>query len=488
MASRDPARPNILFVLSDDQGCWALGCAGNKEIRTPRLDQLAAQGTRFENFFCASPVCSPARASLLTGRIPSQHGVHDWLSGGNIPGDKGGRPIEYLQGQPGYTDYLAAAGYRCGISGKWHMGDSLRPQKSFSYWEVHAVGGGPYYGAPMVKNGEVCKEPRYITDVFTDNALKFLESAQNDERPFFLYVPYTAPHSPWGREHHPPELYDSYFNDCPFESVPKGLKPPEWAKFLGIPVNDEETRRKHLSGYYAAVTAMDANIGRLLDWLDAANLRRNTLVIFMSDNGMNMGHHGVFGKGNATFPLNMFDESVKVPCLVSRPGHVPEGVTQAALLSQYDFMPTLLEYAGVANPQAETLPGRSFAPLLRGSNMDEREQVVVFDEYGPVRMVRTKDWKYVHRFPYGLHELYDLRNDPGEQRNQAGQPECAAVEADLRQRLAEWFLKYVDPRRDGAREPVTGIGQFGLCGPASNGAPNFAPLPLLSAASGKERL
>ncbi len=133
MASRNPDRPNVLFILSDDHGLWALGCAGNPEIRTPNLDRLADEGTRFERFFCASPVCSPARASLLTGRIPSQHGVHDWIREGNV----GEGAVEYLTGQRGYTEILAGHGYRCGLSGKWHLGDSQVPQKGFAHWYVH---------------------------------------------------------------------------------------------------------------------------------------------------------------------------------------------------------------------------------------------------------------------------------------------------------------------------------------------------------------
>src|SRR5690606_30546131 len=134
-ARRDD-RSNIIVILSDDQGPWALGCAGNHEIRTPTLDRLAGEGTRFDRFFCASPVCSPARASLLTGQIPSQHGVHDWLAAGNMPADPRG-PIRYLDGKPAYTDVLVANGYSCGLSGKWHLGDSLAPQHGFSHWYAH---------------------------------------------------------------------------------------------------------------------------------------------------------------------------------------------------------------------------------------------------------------------------------------------------------------------------------------------------------------
>ena len=474
MASRETSRPNVIVILADDHGCWAMGCAGNEEIRTPNLDRLAATGTRFENFFCTSPVCSPARASLLTGRIPSQHGVHDWIRAGNArnEADKGGRLTEYLRGQTGYTDVLAEAGYVCGFSGKWHLGDSHHPQKGFTFWEAHAHGGGPYYNWPKVRGEEVVTEPNYVTDAITDDALGFLDSQAETPEPFYLSAHYTAPHSPWGREHHPAEIFDAYHADCPFESAPND-PPHPWQTNTAPIGTDPARRREILSGYYAAVTAMDANVGRILDWLEERGLRDSTLVFFSSDNGMNMGHHGVFGKGNGTFPPNMYDTSVKVPALVSRPGHVPEGVVADALLSHYDWMPTLLDYLGLEAPDAERLPGASFAPLLRGGSLEGRESVVVFDEYGPVRMIRTRDWKYVHRYPYGPHELYDLARDRAETRNLVGDPAREAVIAELKGQLDAWFARHADPLRDGAREAVTGKGQVALAGPAGQGRKAF---------------
>ena len=473
--------PNIIFILSDDHGPWAMGCAGNHELQTPNLDRLAETGTRFDNFFCTSPVCSPARASLLTGRIPSQHGVHDWLKAGDTIakyeplGD--GTRTEYLAGMPGYTDYLAEAGYTCGLSGKWHLGDSHRSQKSFTYWAPHAKGGGPYIGAPMIRDGEVYEESRYVTDVITDNALTFLEGQKEGNSPFYLSVNYTAPHSPWKRDQHPAELFDHYYNNCPFESVPSGLTPPDWVKFVSMPkqAQDPEERRIALSGYYASITAMDQNIGRLLDWLEAHQLRENTLVVFSGDNGMHMGHHGMFGKGNASLPMNMFDEAVKVPFIASQPGRIPQGILNTDLVSQYDFMPTLLEYSGVNNPTAgEGLPGVSFAGALDGKPQENHDHLVVYDEYGPVRMVRTEDWKYVHRYITGPNELYHLKNDPGEMENLAGNPEYAAQEKELRGCLEDWFEKYVNPELDGRDEHICGDGQLGLCSSRSQGKKAFA--------------
>jgi arylsulfatase A-like enzyme len=471
VASRDFDRPNILFILTDDQGAWAMGCAGNHEIRTPNLDRLAATGIRFANFFCVSPVCSPARASILTGRIPSQHGIHDWLRSGNNTNE--GALIEYLAGQPGYTDYLAAAGYTCGLSGKWHLGDAHHPQKGFTFWAVHAAGGGPYYGAPMIRAGQLYHEPAYVTDKITDNALAFLEQRARTDAPFYLGVHYTAPHSPWDRDNHPQALYDDYHRNCPFDSTPR-LPMHPWQISSAPYGHDEATRRAILAGYFAAVTAMDAGVGRLLAWLEAHDLAENTLVIFSGDNGMNMGHHGIYGKGNGTFPLNMFDTSVKVPVIIAQPGRVPQGVVNTDLLSHYDVLPTLLDYVGLSNPQAENLPGVSFAGLLRGESLTGRDSVVVFDEYGPVRMIRDRAWKYIHRYPYGPHELYDLVNDPDEQNNLIADPAHASRIAEMKARLDAWFVRYADPARDGAREPVTGKGQLGWAGPAGRGAKVFA--------------
>jgi len=464
-------RPNVIVVLTDDQGCWAMGCAGNAEIRTPNLDRLAATGVRFENFFCASPVCSPARASLMTGRIPSQHGVHDWLRGGNMAddGDGAGRAIEYLRGMTGYSDVLAANGYVCGFSGKWHMGDSIRPQKGFSHWYAHAYGGGPYYGAPMIRDGEKYTEDKYVSDAITDDALEFIDSQNGASGPFYLSVHYTAPHSPWIDSH--PEEIVALYDDCPFESCPDVATHP-WQ--LGTaPRGEGDKRRRILAGYFAAVTAMDANVGRILDKLEADALRENTLVFFTSDNGMNMGHHGIYGKGNGTFPQNMYDTSVKVPAIISQPGSVPAGRVEGGLLSHYDFMPTLLDYLGMAHREADDLPGRSFAPLLRGQEMAGRENVVVYDEYGPVRMIRDAEWKYVHRCPYGPHELYHLAEDPNEETNLVDGDEHGERVESMRAGLAEFFLRYVDPSLDGTREPVYGSGQIGLVGPAGRGARAF---------------
>jgi choline-sulfatase len=452
------SKPNVLFILTDDQGVWATGCYGNPEIRTPNLDRLAATGTRFDNFFVATPVCSPSRATLLTGRIPSQHGVHDWIREGNVGPDA----IRYLEGELCTTDLLARHGWTCGLSGKWHLGDSQIPQHGFSDWFVHQRGGGPYNDAPMVRNGQLVNEPGYVTDVITDEALRLMDKYAEGGYPFYLSVHYTAPHSPWTG--HPQEIVDSYEN-CPFASCPQEPMHP-WAISL---TEQHLGNRESLKGYFAAVTAMDANVGRLLDRLEQLGLRENTLVVFLSDNGFSCGQHGFWGKGNGTSPRNMYENSIRVPLIASHPGRIPEGRVETAMVSAYDVMPTLLDYLGLPIPSAErNLPGQSFAPLLAdrlrsdGKPSEGHKCVVIYDEYGPVRMVRTQEWKYVYRHAHGPHELYNLIDDPDERQNLVNEPNQQERITELKAMMDEWFARYVDPVRDGLRQDGMLHGQIEL--------------------------
>ena len=501
-------RPNIVFVLADDHGAWATGCYGNTEVKTPTLDRLAKEGIMYNNFYCASPVCSPARASILTGKIPSQHGVHDWIGGGNINiedhkkmnlkikrcypyfdeeekkkyvGDrtyeeigenetmpftdfKGYKvylkrettPYCYLEGVLSYTELLQDNGYKCGLSGKWHLGNSAKPQKGFDYWKVLS-GGGTYYNYPeyMVDGLPVRKED-YVSDIITDDAIDFIED--NKDRPFYIGVHYTAPHSPWAELDQKKELWDLY-EDCKFDSVP--IEKPHPNQAIHRPIGKtKELREQYLRGYYSAVSGMDDGINRIMEKLEELNLSDNTIVIYTSDNGMNLGHHGIWGKGNGTFPMNMFDTSVKVPTIMKVPG--VNNVVSDDLLSHYDIMPTLLDYLDIDLPDKETMPGKSFAELLKGNTLKEDHNVVIYDEYGPVRMIRSKEWKYVHRYPEGPHELFDIVNDPYEVRNLINDPIQVDRIKELRNGLQEWFEKHIKPGQDGSVLPVTGEGQFDL--------------------------
>ena len=438
-----------MFILTDDQGVWAAGCYGNAEIRTPNIDRIADTGVRFENFFVASPVCSPSRASFLTGRMPSQHGVHDWIRNGNVGPDA----ASYLAGEVAYTDVLAEHGWTCGISGKWHLGNSRISQHGFEHWFVHQQGGGKYNDAPMVRDGRLIAAPGYVTNVITDDALAFIDRHENNDDPFYLSVHYTAPHSPWTG--HPREVVDSY-DDCAFESCPQEARHP-WA----IGLTDQCLgNREMLKGYFAAVTAMDADVGRILDRLEAHGIREQTLVVFVSDNGFSCGHHGFWGKGNGTRPLNMYENSVKVPAVMSHPGRIPEGFVQPAMVSAYDFMPTLLDYLDLPLSEGRNLPGRSFLPALLGREDSGRESVVIYDEYGPTRMVRTGEWKFIHRYAEGPNELYDLVNDPDERENLVNDAHQTSRIMAMRAMLEDWFSTYADPEKDGRERAVTGGGQL----------------------------
>ncbi len=506
----DKQAMNIVMVMADDMGYWAMHCAGNTDIKTPNLDALARQGMRFTSFFCASPVCSPARASIMTGKIPSQHGVHDWITRGHVSTsdlsetlrekfteDTTELPwqyhwpksqlsdcegVQYIDSYPTYTEILAKNGYTCALSGKWHLGDALHPQKGFTYWKVNAMGGDNYY-YPIVKTGDSFEmlDHVYITDYTTDNALAFLDAelqSDKEDKPFYLSVHYTAPHAPWQREQHPAEFYDLY-NDCAFTATPD-VEPHPWASKYSA-----EQRRENLHGYYAAISAMDAGIGRIVECLKAKGIWEDTLFIFTSDNGMSMGHHGIFGKGNGTFPLNMYDTAVKVPMIMTYPGRIKPGTVNDGLYSHYDIMPTIAELLGEELPDRKSYPGQSFAGLINGAlSVDANtargtadaegapkgaDAVVIADEYGPVRMIRTKEYKYIHRYPYGEHEFYDLTNDPDEERNLINEsgPYAAAI-AEMRNRLEDWFLCYTDPMKDGTKQAVTGLGQTGLVVPGSS--------------------
>lgn len=469
-------KPNIVFILSDDQGAWALGCAGNAEISTPHLDALAGDGARLENFFCVSPVCSPARASLLTGHIPSRHGVHDYLHGTEV----GNGAVDFLAGQRLFTDELADAGYRLGLSGKWHLGANDRPRRGFSHWYALQGGGSPYRQATMYRDGEPEVVTDYLTDAITDDALGFITDAAAAPEPFFLALSYTAPHKPWAGQH--PPQYESLYKDCAFTSCPQEATHPWTPTVDGVPIGGEADVRAALVGYFASVTAMDAGIGRVLGLLEDLGLGRETLVVFSSDNGFNCGHHGIWGKGNGTFPQNMYDSSVKVPAIFSFPGRIPGGQVRTELLSAYDIATTMLELVGLDGTAFEHGPGRSFADLLLGpelapgSTADAPERaaaagdgpvtdsVVVFDEYGPVRMIRSRDWKYVHRYPHGPHELYDLQADPDERTNLADEASHQDRLAGLRRDMQAWFDRYSVPEFNGSALPVAGAGQTGPLG------------------------
>ncbi|TWD72012.1 arylsulfatase A-like enzyme [Kribbella amoyensis] len=445
--------PNFVVVMTDDQGAWATGAA-TPELRTPTLDALAAGGLVFENFFCASPVCSPARASVLTGRMPSAHGVHDWLRGDNDGIDTTG--ISYLQGLTTTPEVLAANGYVCAHSGKWHLGDARSAPPGFSHWFSHRDGGGPYYGAPVIDGGTERSEPGYVTDAISDHAVAMVGELATGDRPFYLQVNYTAPHTPWSSENHPADLLDLY-RDCEFPSVPREQRHP-WFDHVSAEFDRAQVDpRPALRGYCSALSGVDRGVARVLAALEAAGVRDDTYVIFTSDDGFSCGHHGYWGKGNGTWPLNVWDPSIRVPFVVNRPGHVAPGVVRTPI-SAVSIHPTLVELADAPLPPDPLAAGTSFAPRILGTEDVPAEPVLVFDEYGGTRMIRTATEKYVWRHD-GPEELYDLVADPGELVDLSNDPASADRRAALRGQLADWFAAHAVGEYDGGARPVTGLGQ-----------------------------
>lgn len=449
-------RPNIVFLLTDDQGPWAVPWL-MPELQMPNLASMAQRGTTFNNFYCASPVCSPARASLLTGRMPSGHGIHDWLIGERHPQ---AHPDEYLEDVTTLPAVLAGAGYTCALAGKWHVGDSRRPAAGYTSWYAHRYGGGPYYDAPIwSENGEATTEPEYFTTAVSRQAVDFIRSYNNDA-PFFLHICTTAPHDPWDENNHPDDLLDLY-TDCEFPSVPRPERHP-WTTprktDFEEAFNDPQTS---LKGYCASLTGVDRLLGEVRQALAEKGLEENTVLIYMADNGFSCGHHGVWGKGNGTYPLNFWENSVRVPLVIEIPPaladqiNLPDEVDDH--VSALSFFPTVCDIAGVTAPADPRRVGQSL--VAQGQYRQPDAPVAVYDEYGGGRMIRYQQWKYITRYE-GPTELYDLKQDPNEETNLAGQPDYAAIETQLHERLQTWFATVTTPQHDAWEQPVRGFGQI----------------------------
>jgi len=440
-------RPNILLFLTDDHGAWAMGCYGNREVRSPTLDGLAAEGTRFEDAFTPSPVCSPARACLMTGRTPSQVGIHDWIEE-KYPefGDH-----DWLEGEKTLPEILSQAGYRCGLSGKWHLGLSHETPRGFEWcfglprWQGLHLGEYTYHlnGEPLTLTGNK-------TRLITDHALDFLGGA-SDDRPFFLNVGYVATHSPYlGQE---PELV-SLYEKATFEDIPS-YKPHPWHKNEGFPQGHEYDRAdlvERYANYYAAVTDMDRNVGRILDKLREQGRLDDTIVVYTSDHGLALGHHGFWGKGNSTRPLNMHEVSLRVPLIWRWPGRVEPDRMVERCVDHYDTFHTLCEAAGAAHALegGKDYLGRSYMELLRGGELPDWDDTR-FGEYGDTRMIRTPRYKLVRRYPDGPDDLFDLETDPNETTSLSGREEYTQVEAELRWKLEAFYSRHEDPAKSGLR-------------------------------------
>jgi uncharacterized sulfatase len=380
------------------------------------MDALAESGARLTNAYVTTPVCSPSRATLMTGQYASELGIHDWLQEGEP-----GLDPRYVT----WPELLQKAGYRTGLIGKWHLGEAerFRPaNQGFDAFMGFLGGGAAPQDPKLIKDGQKQAFEGLTTDILTDHALAFMR--RNRDRPFMLTVSYRAPHSPY--------LPVSEGDKAPYKT--RDITPPSY------PGLQREKVIRRTRRYYMAVTAVDRNLGRLLAALRRWNLKNETVVIFTSDHGYNTGHHGLWYKGNAFWftkespaatqhvPArrrpNMFDTSLRVPCLVRWPGVVEPGTVIEQTVDNTDWYPTLLDIAGLTKPEQVTLRGRSVLPLLKGQ-APRQWNSALYGEYSMrhgakthMRMYRTPQWKLVRDYQdRSRDELYHLAEDPRERVN-----------------------------------------------------------------------
>ncbi|MCB1122918.1 MAG: sulfatase-like hydrolase/transferase, partial [Verrucomicrobiae bacterium] len=303
--------PNILFILTDNQSPLTLGCYGNPDILTPNIDQLAREGVRFEYAFSNNPVCSPTRATYLTGLTPSQHGVHRFLSQETMRGPEAYTTIEEFRSLP---EILSEKGYYCGLVGKWHLGNNRKMQEGFSFWVTKPDGHTPkFMDENIVENGELKPAGKHLTPYWADRAEEFLgKAAEQNDRPFFLYLTFNGPYglSSAIQEQVPSPWSDPYV-DHPLPSFPRpGFVDPRMRNQQSFVGNVQIGR--NLAGQ---VTALDDAIGRVLRKLKSQRMEKDTLVIFAADQGAAFGQYGFWGMGDHAKPQHLRDGTLKIPLI-----------------------------------------------------------------------------------------------------------------------------------------------------------------------------
>ncbi len=408
---RRAARPNLISIVADDLGRWAVGAYGNAEVRTPNLDRLAREGIRFTNAVAATPVCSPSRATWFTGRYPSELGIRDWISSSEAREGVGLRHRSWVED-------LKEAGYETALFGKWHLGTlrSFHPTRHGFDTFLGFLGGGNRPMDPVLEEeGRTRRFVGPLPDILTDAAIAFLERKRTG--PFLICLHFRAPHLPYGPV---PEVDRRPFDRLE-PTVPR------------IPWLDRGKLVRSTRAYYASIHSVDRNVGRLLAALDRLKLAEDTIVLFTSDHGYNEGRHGIDTKGNGHWIAggvrgpkrpNMWETSIAIPWILRWPGRIPPGSALDVPAGTIDAYRTILGLCGVPPPEGCEARGRNLAPGILGrGSLPERPWL--FGQYdlhnfglAYLRMVRGRRFKLVKRLrARGLDELYDLREDPGERRN-----------------------------------------------------------------------
>jgi len=454
LAAAAPAerRPNIVIIMPDDQGYGDFGIMGNPVLDTPHLDQLAREGGTMSTFY-VSPVCSPTRAALMTGRYNYRTRVVDTFKGRSML-----EPDEVT-----LAEALRGAGYATGIFGKWHLGDNypLRPSdQGFQESLIHRGGGlgqpsepiennRRYTDAILFRNNEQVQTKGYCTDVFFSAALDFIAQAATQDRPFFAYIAPNAPHGPYHDV--PVALYEKY-------------RRRDLAPVLLGNTKDADT----VARVYAMVENVDMNVGRLVDALERRNLTSRTIVIFLNDNGPNTRRFVGPLRGMKS---EVHEGGIRTPFFMRWPERLQAGASSDRIAAHIDIMPTLLEAAGIAKPAGTTFDGRSFLPLLEGKPVDWPDRHLVLQTHrgdAPIPFhhaaIRNQRWKLLHPSGSGRetmppnipYELYDMASDPGERENRAdAHPE---IVNRLKQAYAAWFQDVSTTRPDNFAPPLIVVG------------------------------
>lgn len=445
-------QPNLLFILTDDQAPWALGRSGHPHAHTPHLDRLIKQGAYLPNSFTVTPVCSPSRVSTLTSRYGSEMGITDWLN----PRVEPQRGLD--ASVPTWPRELQRAGYQTALIGKWHLGlQAEHHPTQFGYQFFMGLRGGGT--SPFQPTLEVAGEERQVngltTDILTDEAIRWLRLHNAERGPFALSLHYRAPHARWL-----PVREEDWE---PFAELDPELPHPDY------PDLNVERVKKMTREYLASVAGVDRNVGKLMDELERLKLADSTVVIFSSDHGYNMGHNGIWHKGNGHWVVNspppatdniprgqrpnMYDHSLRVPTFVVWPGVVQPDSVINETISNLDWFPTILAIANAELQQEMTVRGRDITPLLRGENVEwdntlYAEYSTKHQSHTHMRMLRTPEWKLIRDFlNEGRDELYSLTDDPEETNNLLGsdKPEIRQVVQQLDAKLRAQMQALGDP-------------------------------------------
>ncbi|MDH3741063.1 MAG: sulfatase-like hydrolase/transferase, partial [Hyphomicrobiales bacterium] len=375
-------QPNIVLIFVDNQPAKMLGCAGNDEVYTPNLDKLAAHGVRFSEAYCPNAMCSPCRASVLTGLMPSQHGIHTWLDDSLVETwPKNWNAIAEFDTLP---EILAGNGYDTSLIGKYHLGIADQPQNGFDNWVTFQIGHVlSFYDCQMIDNGDRFTHPGHSVEFFTKRAVDYIGARKPDASPFFLFLTFPAPYGHWPSiKGEPHNRFAGRYRDTPFQSVPReGISNEliDWVLLRQEMIGDDDFYRDllrmpndlpTLRNYYSQMSMVDDGVGRVLAALDDSGQAGNTLVIYTSDHGMSLGEHGFWGHGEDTWPSNTFREANNIPLIVRPPDRPAAAKVVDKHVGTTNIFTTVLDYAGIAPDGAGPSPARSIRGLIEADDTD----------------------------------------------------------------------------------------------------------------------